>query len=149
MGADDDVGGLVTRYARRFWRVHAGGHSVSSPLGAWALLALIAPAARGAARDELSDILGADPRHAGRALDELLTDPPDVIRTAVAVWGVDDWPGRLPSAVTTGPVPSQAQADAWARAHTDGLIERFPVAVSGMTALLASALATRISWLRP
>src|SRR5262249_41354347 len=84
-----------------------------------------------------------------RALDELLTDPPDVIRTALAVWGIADWPGRLPSTVATGPVPSQAQADAWASDHTDGLIERFPVDVSGMTAVLASALATRIKWLRP
>ncbi|VBA39923.1 hypothetical protein LAUMK13_02833 [Mycobacterium innocens] len=48
-----------------------------------------------------------------------------------------------------GPVPSQEQADVWARDHTDGLIERFPVDVSHMQAILVSALATRISWRRP
>ncbi|ETW24396.1 hypothetical protein [Mycobacterium gastri] len=41
-----DIGRLVTRYARRFSRVHAGVHPVSSPLGAWLLLALAAPVAR-------------------------------------------------------------------------------------------------------
>src|SRR6185437_10616256 len=40
-------------------------------------------------------------------------------------------------------------ADAWARDNTDGFIERFPVAVSEMATVLASALATRIAWLRP
>jgi hypothetical protein len=144
-----DIGTLVTRYARRFCRLHADVHSVSSPLGAWLILALTAPAARGAVLAELEDILGVDAKHARRALDDLLADPPDVIRTALAVWGVENWPGRLPAAVATGPVPNQAQADAWARDHTDGLIERFPVDVSGMAAVLASALATRISWLRP
>lgn len=144
-----DVGRLVTRYARRFCRVHAGVHSVSSPLGAWLLLALAAPVAGGRVRDDIEDVLGTDAKHARRALDELLADPPDVIRAALAVWGFDDWPGGLPVAVDKGPVPSQDRANAWASEHTDGLIERFPVDVSQMTAVLASALATRISWLRP
>ena len=84
-----DIGPLVARYARRFCRLHADVHSVSSPLGAWLILALTAPAARGAVRKELEDILGTDANHARRALDELLADPPDVIRTALAVWGSD------------------------------------------------------------
>lgn len=122
---------------------------MSSPLGAWLILALTAPIARGQTRDELENLLGVDAKHARRALDELLADPPEALRIALAVWGLPDWPDRLPAAVQTGPVPTQAQADAWAREHTDGLIERFPVSVSGMAAVLASALATRITWLRP
>lgn len=144
-----DVGLLINRYARRYCRLHANGHSVSSPLGAWLILALVAPLARGADRDELEDVLGADVKHARRALDELCTNPPDVVRAALAVWGVQNWPDRLPAAVQTGPVPTQSQADRWARDHTDGMIDRFPVDVSGMTLVLASALATRIAWLRP
>src|SRR5258708_13769469 len=89
-----DIGPLVTRYARRFCRLHDGVHSVSSPLGAWLILALTAPLARGAVRGELEDILGTDAKHARRALDELLADPPDVIRTALAVWGVENWRDR-------------------------------------------------------
>ncbi len=142
-------GPLITRYAQRFCRVHADGHSVSSPLGAWLLLALAAPLAQGSVRNDLEDILGVDVRRARRALDELLSDPPEVVRSALAVWGVPNWPGGLPAAVETGPVPTQAQADAWARDHTDGMIDRFPVDLSDMTAVLASALATRIAWLRP
>ena len=115
-------------------------HSVSSPLGAWMILALTAPAARGAVRDELEEILGTNVKRARKALDELLADPPDAIRTAVAMWGLEQWPAPLPRAVATGPVPTQAQADAWARDHTDGLITRFPVAVSGMAAVLAKPL---------
>lgn len=148
-----DVGSLVARYARRFCRLHADLHSVSSPLGGWLILALTAPAARGALLDELEDILGTDAGHARRAVEDLVSDPPEVIRTALAVWGFEtspeSWLDRLPAAVATGPVPSQAEADAWARDHTDGLIERFPVGVSGMAAVLASALATRIRWHRP
>ncbi|ORB88160.1 hypothetical protein [Mycobacterium persicum] len=144
-----DIGRLVTRYARRFSRVHAGAHSVSSPLGAWLLLALAAPVARGRVRDDIEGVLGTDAKQARRALDELLADPPDVIRAALAVWGIDDWPGGLPADIDVGPVPSQEQADGWARDHTDGLIDRFPGDVSDMTAVLASALATRISWRRP
>jgi len=139
----------VARYAQRFCRLHAGSHSVSSPLGAWLLLALVAPVSGGAERAELEDVLGADTRSATRALEPLLDDVPEVVRAALAVWGVRDWPAPLPPTVSTGPVPTQAEADAWARRNTDNLVEHFPVGVTGMTAVLASALATRISWRRP
>lgn len=143
------AGTLVARYARRFSRLHADAHSVSSPLGAWLMLALVAPLARGSVRDELEVALGAEAKRARRELDELLADPPDVIRAALAVWGVPGWPDALPASVQTGPVPTQTQADWWAREHTGGMIERFPVDVSDMAAVLASALATRIAWGRP
>ena len=42
---------LVARYAERFNAAFADGvHAVTSPLGAWLLLALVAPAAEGDAR---------------------------------------------------------------------------------------------------
>lgn len=148
-----DVGPLITRYARCFCRVHAGLHSVTSPLGAWLLLALVAPVARGADREQLEEALGTDAKHARQALEDLMAAPPEVINAALALWGPADlarlWSGRMPSEVEIGPIPSQAQADTWARNHTDGMIERFPADLSGMAAVLASALATRISWLRP
>ncbi|VBA39924.1 hypothetical protein LAUMK13_02834 [Mycobacterium innocens] len=85
-----DIGRLVTRYARRFSRVQGGVHPISSPLGAWLLLALAAPVARGRVGDDIDDVLGTNAEHARQALDELLADPPDVIRAALAVWGFDD-----------------------------------------------------------
>lgn len=54
---------------------------------------------------------------------------------------------RLADVAGTGPIPTQAQADAWVREHTDGLIEEFPVAVDpGLAILLASALSVRSDW---
>lgn len=55
----------------------------------------------------------------------------------------------MPAAVTTGDVPTQPEADSWAREHTLGLIDIFPIDTSGLLILLASALATRVTWLRP
>jgi hypothetical protein len=52
--------------------------------------------------------------------------------------------------VDTGPVPAQADLDAWARRQTLGLIDRFPLEDgSTLIWLLATALAARVSWERP
>jgi hypothetical protein len=56
----------------------------------------------------------------------------------------------LPAGVERGPIPSQDEADAWAREHTFGLIERFPIMITdNIYLLLATALATKVSWDRP
>jgi hypothetical protein len=52
--------------------------------------------------------------------------------------------------VERGPIPDQARANAWAQAHTDGLIAEFPLEITELTRLvLASVLATDISWQAP
>jgi hypothetical protein len=141
----------VVRYARRFAVVHRVGHSVSSPLGAWLVLALAAQASDGQVRADLEELLGVDAGTASEALDDLLRDAPDVVRAAVAAWGIADdvWVGRLPDTVETGPVPTQPQADAWADEKTDGLIQEFPLDVTTAQAVFASAVATRVSWREP
>jgi len=50
-----------------------------------------------------------------------------------------------------GPMPSQDAADAWARKHTDGLIDAYPVDVTNPALLLtmATALLTRVTWITP
>jgi hypothetical protein len=49
--------------------------------------------------------------------------------------------------VETGPVPDQANLDAWARRHTFGLIKRFPLpADPSVYLILATVLATRVCW---
>lgn len=148
----------LARYAERFHRGIGDRHQVVSPLGAWLLLALAAPAATGAARDEVADALGLDVPDAARVAAELLGHPhPQVLsgaagwlRPAAATGAALDWLSGLPSAVSTGDLPDQAGADAWAGRHTAGLIDRFPLRLTPDTLLvLASVLATRVSWEQP
>jgi hypothetical protein len=52
--------------------------------------------------------------------------------------------------VSRGPLPDQAGLDDWAREHTFGLIDRFPVRRDPeLLLVLATALATRVSWQVP
>src|SRR5262249_60252001 len=74
---------------------------------------------------------------------------------AAAVWnaagtGDEQWLSGLQASVERGPIPSQDEADRWAREHTLGLIERFPLKITDeIYLLLATALATKVSWDRP
>ncbi|MDH6461921.1 hypothetical protein M2302_002096 [Micromonospora sp. A200] len=152
---------LHTPLARYAARLHAGAgdrHHVASPLGAWLLLALAAPAATGADRDELEDVLGVSAPAAAELAGALLDRPHPLVPSATAVWqqtGHDttrlaEWRATLPRTTATGPLPDQPGLDAWAREHTLGLIDRFPLTRSPDVLLaLASALATRISWADP
>jgi hypothetical protein len=150
-----DLAGLVARYARRFHAVVGSGHHVASPLGAWLLLALCAPAASGAERSELVDVLGCEPEEAAALAAGLMEAPHPLVAAAAAVWnlagmGDEQWLAGLPASVERGPIPSQDQADRWAREHTLGLIEKFPIEITNeIYLLLATALATKVSWDRP
>jgi hypothetical protein len=152
-----DIAAPLARYARRFHAVVGAGHHVASPLGAWLLLALCGPAAAGKARDVLTDALGCDPADAADFARALLEAPHPLVPAAAAVWHPDPppsealsrWLAGLPPEVETGPVPSQASLDAWARRHTFGLIERFPLQDPSIWLLAATVLATRVSWERP
>jgi len=154
---DADVAAAVVRYAQRF---HAGlgdRHHVASPLGAWLLLAVAGPASSGRLRAELAEVLGTDVESATAAAAALLGSPHPLVASAVAVWnqpGVSQalarWLAGLPAAVQTGELPSQPAADAWAREHTFGLVERFPLELTpDVLLVLASALATKVSWDQP
>jgi hypothetical protein len=60
------------------------------------------------------------------------------------------WQDGLPPQVETGPLTTQAALDDWARRHTFDLIERFPLNIDPSVYLvIATALATRVSWERP
>jgi hypothetical protein len=153
--ATADLAGLVGRYARRFHAVIGSGHHVASPLGAWLLLALCAPAATGAQRGEFVEVLGCEPEEAAELTAGLLEVPHPLVAVAAAVWnmaeeGDERWLSKLPASVERGPIPSQDQADEWAREHTFGLIEKFPLEITDeIYLLLATALATKVSWDRP
>ncbi|MFC0506975.1 hypothetical protein [Micromonospora costi] len=150
------LSGPVARYAERVHGLVGGGHHVASPLGAWLLLALVAPAAAGAARAEMEEALGTDAARAADTARALLSAPHPLVASASALWersaaeGLAGWRATLPESTATGPLPDQPALDAWAREHTLGLIERFPLTVSPETVLiLATALATRVSWVDP
>ena len=153
------LNGCLAQYARRLHAAFGEQHHVASPLGAWLLLALVAPAASGPDRETLTDVLGCDADTAARLGAGLLAHPHPLVASAAAVWTrpdaplgpvFHDWRAALPGAVVTGDVPDQGGLDAWAREHTLGLIDRFPVDITPADYLvLATALATRVSWETP
>jgi hypothetical protein len=166
MTAVSELSRALTGYADRVHRVAGGdgdkpgqdwSHHVVSPLGAWMLLALCGPASGGADRDELATVLGMDVDAASATAATLLDTAHPAVLAAAAAWfnpataptggALSRWSGRLPAVVERGPLPSQAELDAWAAGHTGGLIDRFPLTVSPRTVVvLATALATKVSW---
>jgi len=148
----------VSGYASRLHAAAGERHQVASALGAWLLLALAAPASSGADRAQLTNVLGCEPDAAARYAADLLGHPHPVVAGAAAVWTRPDaplgdafrrWQRALPAAVQTGDLPSQPALDAWARDHTLGLIDRFPVDARQAFLVLATALATKVSWQVP
>ncbi|MET8369545.1 hypothetical protein ACPXB1_14105 [Micromonospora sp. DT68] len=111
-----------------------------------------------AAADRLAAALGTDLLTAAGVARALLDTPHPLVASATALWhrpgqnldGTAGWRAALPATTEVGALPDQAGLDAWAREHTDGLIETFPLKVSpDVVFALASALATRISWAEP
>lgn len=157
--ATSQLAACVSGYAARLHATIGTRHHVASPLGAWLLLALAAPASTGADRAALTDVLGCDVDTAAEVAADLLTNPHPAVASAAAVWtdpagALPDsfarWREDLPGVVTTGDLPGQAGLDAWAREHTFGLIDRFPIAVTDdLYLVLATALATKVSWRVP
>ena len=149
---------LVGRFATLFNSRYGTTHSVSSPLGLWLLLALLAPAAQGDPRAELEQVLGVHAEEGFARASELLEDPHPAVGVAVAMMTrgglfstpLADWLDKLPASVECGDIPAQEEADAWASRHTFGLIPKFPVAITQETLfLLASVLACDVSWMMP
>ena len=150
-------GTLVDSYSRRVYPAvlaEHGGSSVSSPLGVWLLLAACVSGAEGERRAALEDALGCPAAEASELLTEFMAAPPPALKAAIAMWvtvadatpKLADWVRGLPAAVESGFMPTQEQADAWADRHTLGLIRSFPLEIDMSRIVLASALATKVSW---
>jgi hypothetical protein len=150
----------VAQYATRFHRLFDGTHGVASPFGAWLLLALVAPAADRKARGDFAGLLGCEVDDAFEAATRMLAHPHAELVLGAAVWNdprvetapLLDFLRTLAAHAEGGPIPSQAEADAWARQRTLGLIERFPVDLDRgdpVVLLLATAIAARVSWQVP
>ncbi|MFC6012427.1 serpin family protein [Nocardia lasii] len=128
--------------------------AVVSGAGLWPLLAVLAGAASGQARAELAEAIGIPAEDAHAAGLELLAalDASKEVSTALGVWVRADltlraeWVRSMPAG-TVGVLAATAELDAWARARTGGLIEKFPVSVRPETLLvLATALTARTRW---
>jgi hypothetical protein len=149
----------VSGYATRLHAAIGTQHQVASPLGAWLLLALAGPASEGSDRAVLTDVLGCAVEDAAQAAAGLLAHPHPVVASAAAVWTAPAaplpetfvrWRDALPAVVTAGDLPSQAELDSWARDHTFGLIDQFPITrTDDLYLVLATALATKVSWQVP
>ncbi len=154
-GESPDAQAVIDRYADRWWPMLTGQTSVvASPGGAWLMLALAASAEP----DQTAEALGIESARARELATSMLQDPPRALRTATAIWvgpdqrtpALEQWQAGLPASVGTGPLPTAAEADAWASDVTDGMIPQFPVSITPMTAfVLAGALAANVRWHRP
>jgi hypothetical protein len=153
------LAGCVARYASRLHATVGDRHHVASPLGAWLLVAMAAPASTGPDREALTEVLGCGAYDAAVAAAGLLAAPHPEVTSAAAAWTKPGaiftdafltWQRRLPPQVATGDLPDQAGLDAWVREHTLGLIDKAPVTWGpDLFFVLASALATRVSWQVP
>src|SRR5947208_771786 len=148
----------LSDYAVRFHSSLGADHVAASPLGAYLVLAAVAPAATGQVREELERTLGCTAEEAAGFLSALLASPHPAVATAIAIWNdprvVTDalarWRQALPPGLEGGPIPTQAAANAWALQATRGMVEQFPIDIHPLTVLLlVSALATKGSWQEP
>ncbi|MYR07779.1 hypothetical protein GTV32_16375 [Gordonia sp. SID5947] len=140
------------------WTAQFGDQDFAlSAAGVWPLIGLLASAADDQAGAELAAALGRPVESAQREALELL----DVLRSggstaaALGLWARSDlplheqWTSQLPAGVV-GQLTDQEALDRWAAAETNGLIDRFPLALTPDTELvLASALAARVRWRMP
>jgi hypothetical protein len=154
------TGELIFRYAKRFNdELVDGKHGVASPLGAWLLVALVAPLAQGETRSRVEEVLGTDAEDAFARASALLDKPHKPICSAAAAWYRDelvlrqfrDWARTMPTLADTGPIPSSEAASQWARDKSLGLIENFPLNVDDddPAVVLATMVATKIDWDQP
>jgi hypothetical protein len=144
----------IAAYAARFHGALGSGHRAASPLGAWLLLALVAPAAEGERREEIEEALGLPADEAAAFARILIEDPHPAIATALAAWtrnqgeALAPWLNGLPARVERGELLENV--DAWVRKATAGQIERLPVEIDPLAVLLfVAAVAAAGKWHEP
>lgn len=144
---------LTARWSATF----AESDAVISGAGLWPLLAVLAGAAGGRARTELAAAVGLRSEDAHAAGLEFLRSLDDAaeVSAAIGAWVRPDlelraeWVRAMPAG-SVGELGAQAALDDWAREHTDGLIERFPLQITPETAFaVATALVARTRWTQP
>jgi serine protease inhibitor len=135
-------------------------HVVISGAGVWPLLVLLAAGADGVGREDLEKACRLDGDQGVASAHGLLKtfNFSAATRLAIAAWARADlplsdwWLAAIGSdlRLSGDPVVDQANLDAWAFKHTDGLIPGMPIKVKPSTLLLlASALSIRTKWVKP
>ncbi|MEV6323437.1 serpin family protein [Nocardia sp. NPDC051787] len=149
--------GAANALTARWCAVVGRSDFVVSGAGVWPLLALLASAAEGSARDELAAAIGVPATTGQGGALRLLRDieRAEAVSAALGVWVRNDlplheeWASRLPAGVLAR-LAGQAELDSWAAEHTEGLIERFPLSVDPDTLMvLATALVAKTRWRVP
>ena len=155
-----------SRFHRNAESLNEESNYISSPLGAWILLAQVAGGNSAALSRELTErienALGLTIPAAYNYANSLIKNAPAAIKAASAAWfsavlPVDDigaeWivNTEQEEVTTVGrSIPSQKELDAWANENTLGIIESFPFTPDTNTVLLiANAIATKIQWDEP
>lgn len=149
---------LILNYSSKFIEALPDGHGVSSPLGAWLLLALLAPYSEGSNRKELELVLGIEAEEASLAASNFISHLGSDLKGAVGLWyrdvlldavKLESFLKTLNPIVTRHDTMSQEILDNWVQNSTSGIIKEFPLEVNDDTAIVvASALATKIRWRR-
>ncbi|MBM7438702.1 serpin family protein [Streptomyces sp. HB132] len=157
MTADKALEAAVQRLGARWTRELArpGGSSfVCSPAGLWLALTAVAAGARTETAAELRALLGVAGHEAAAVVTEAARDwgRTEALNAATRVWNSvplhEEYERSLPD-VGFGPV-DVAEADAWVRERTGGLIERLPLSLGGDVALaLVNVLALEAFWQVP
>ena len=121
------------------------------------VLSALLVGAHGPARDEQSGALGLSQDVAPAVATALasLVDAEDALHLATGLWA-DPSISVLASFIDAcgfamiGEIPDKAVLDAWGSAHTNGLIDTFPLTPSPYTLLLlASAVVAELEWVQP
>lgn len=121
------------------------GADIVSYLGLWLLLARLAPVTTGVHRARLAVVLGVSCEDACALAVDMLRAPHPTVAAALGAWSRVPVTTAVP--VTLDELPDQAGLDLWASQHTRGLVERFPLQVNSLTALvLATALVLQPRW---
>ncbi|MFI8432669.1 serpin family protein [Streptomyces sp. NPDC079020] len=149
--------GAVRRLAELWTRELTGparpvGESfVCSPAGLWLALAAVAVGARGETADELRALLGVAEREAGPVVTEAARElaRTEALGVATRVWSRTPvyraYRESLPD-IRFGAM-DPAEADAWVREVTGGLIEKLPLEINDEILLvLVNALALKARW---
>jgi serine protease inhibitor len=138
---------------------HNEGDTVFSGVGCWALLALLASGAAGAARSELEGALRCPSNAAMKAARELfaLLHSSPAVDAALGVWIRDavslrdQWSGGLPDGalgrLTGDQAADRSRLDRWVEEQTAGALKDFPMDMTPEIVMaLASAIVVHTDW---
>lgn len=149
----------VNSFSSRWFERLSHGNQITSGIGAWTCLALALHGATGEAQLELEESLGVDKSVALRSA-EFLRRRLEKAEGLSGAFGL--WYNERDVAIrseflnsvrrgTVGAIPEdRSLLDRWAREHTNGLIEEFPVEIDQHALfLVASAVAAEAEWAEP